>query len=102
MSRSDLHPKAGVTPYDWWEYDIVKNCSREKTPWENQIPLALVERIVKTSSNRGDLVLDTFVGSGTTGEAAIENSRRFIGIDQDEDAIHISRLRMAGDMRPEE
>ena len=56
----------GVTPYDWWEYDMVKNVSKDKTAWESQLPVALVERIAKVSINEGDLVLDPFMGSGTT------------------------------------
>jgi DNA modification methylase len=94
----------GVTPYDWWEHDVVKNVSGEKTHWANQVPLALVERIVKTSSNPGDVVLDPFLGSGTTAVAAHRNGRSFIGVDRIEDAIHITRARLmpadAGDRPP--
>ena len=57
--------RLGVTPYDWWEYDMVKNISRDKTAWESQLPVALVERIAKVSSNEGDLVFDPFMGPGT-------------------------------------
>jgi site-specific DNA-methyltransferase (adenine-specific) len=46
-----------------------------------QLPVALVERIVKVASDPGDLVLDPFNGTGTTGEAAIVNGRRYLGID---------------------
>lgn len=73
----------GVTPYDVWEYNLVKNVSAEKTGWQNQVPLALVERIIKVSSKEGDLVCDPFMGSGTTAEAAARNNRRWIGFDND-------------------
>ena len=46
-----------------------------------QLPLALLRRIVGVSSNPGDLVIDPFVGSGTTGVAAVESGRQFVGID---------------------
>ena len=48
-----------------------------------QKPLALMEYLVKTYSNEGDLILDNCMGSGTTGEACALNNRRFIGIEQD-------------------
>ena len=71
----------GVTPYDFWEYNLVKNISREKTSWPNQVPVPLVERIIKVSSNQGDVVCDPFMGSGTTAEAAFLNNREWIGFD---------------------
>jgi len=71
----------GVTPYDFWEYNLVKNVSKEKTRWPNQVPLALVERIVRVSSNLSDLVCDPFIGSGTTAVAAAKHGRRWIGFD---------------------
>lgn len=73
----------GVTPYDWWEYDLVKNVSKQKTNWPNQLPLALLERIIKTSSDQGDIVLDPFMGSGTTAEVATRNKREWLGFDID-------------------
>lgn len=48
-----------------------------------QKPLALLGRIIQASSNPGDLVIDPFVGSGTTGIAALQHGRRFVGIDLD-------------------
>ena len=52
-----------------------------------QKPLALLERIVRASSNPGDVILDPFCGSATTGIAAIKNRRKFIGIDSQEDYL---------------
>jgi site-specific DNA-methyltransferase (adenine-specific) len=48
-----------------------------------QKPLALIDRCLRASSSPGDLVLDPFCGSGTTGVAAISLGRRFIGIEKD-------------------
>ncbi len=47
-------------------------------------PLDMIERIVKASSNKGDLVLDCFMGSGTTAIASKKLERNFIGCEQDE------------------
>lgn len=49
-----------------------------------QKPIALLDRIIRSSSNPGDVVLDPFCGSSTTGVAAVVNNRRFIGLDADE------------------
>jgi len=74
----------GVTPTDVWTHQLVKNVSKEKTEWPNQLPLGLVERIIKVSSMPGDIVLDPFMGSGTTARAAIKNHRQWIGFDLNE------------------
>jgi len=59
-----------------------------------QKPVALLDRIIRASSNPGDLVLDPFCGSGTTGIAALRNSRRFIGVDMEEQYLMIAKLRL--------
>ncbi len=88
----------GVTPYDWWEYDLVKNVSADKTTWPNQLPVELVERVVNTSSNEGDLVLDPFMGSGTTAVAAAKNNRQWIGFDENPRSAEITGGRIVGVM----
>jgi len=59
-----------------------------------QKPLSLLRRIIRASTNPGDLVLDPFCGSGTTGVAALELGRNFIGIDLSEDYIRLAEKRM--------
>lgn len=59
-----------------------------------QKPQALLERILLASSRPGDLVLDPFVGSGTTGVCAVLTGRKFIGIDSDEGFLETARLRL--------
>ena len=54
-----------------------------------QKPEALLERIIRSSTNPGDLVLDPFCGSATTGVAAIRQGRAFIGIDQEMDYLNM-------------
>ena len=58
-----------------------------------QKPLELLKRIVLASTDEGDLILDPFTGSSTTGIAAIQNNRFFIGIDKAEDYLDLSRKR---------
>lgn len=72
-------------PRDWWE--ISSNVSKGNTnevfagKYPTQKPEALLERIIKASSNEGDLVFDCFMGSGTTQAVAMKLGRRFIGAD---------------------
>ena len=60
-----------------------------------QKPEALLHRIVLASTNRGDVVLDPFFGTGTTGAVAKQLGRRFIGIEQDADYVKAARERIA-------
>lgn len=59
-----------------------------------QKPLALVEHLVKTYTNKGDIVLDNCVGSGTTGVAALNCGRRFIGIEKEKEYFDIAKERI--------
>jgi DNA modification methylase len=78
----------------WSDVPPVASQSKERIGYPTQKPLALLERIIKISSNEGDVVLDAFCGSGTTLVAARRLGRKFIGIDQSERAIAISRTRL--------
>lgn len=70
--------------------------AREKTFGRHptQKPLALLERLIMACTTAGDLVLDPFCGSGTTGVAAISNGRDFIGIDSEIEYIELTRKRL--------
>jgi site-specific DNA-methyltransferase (adenine-specific) len=59
-----------------------------------QKPLALMERIVLASTNEGDIVLDPFCGSGSTGVAAIKHGRKFIGIEKEVEFLELSQSRL--------
>ncbi len=85
----------GKTPTDVWWNTIVPTNGRERTGYPTQKPLAIVERIVRVHSRPGDLVLDFFAGSGTTGEAAAKNERRFLLVDESAEAIAVMRKRLA-------
>ncbi|WP_075810275.1 site-specific DNA-methyltransferase [Clostridium perfringens] len=67
-----------------------------------QKPIDLLERIIKTSSNEGDVVLDCFMGSGSTGVAALDSNRRFIGIEKDDKYFDIAKNRINQIMKDEE
>ena len=78
---------------------MIKSFSTEKTGSPDQKPLALYERIIKASSNEGDLVLDPFCGCATTIIAARNLKRRWVGIDRRVDAKYHVVARVAGLMR---
>lgn len=65
-----------------------------------QKPYALLERIVLSSTNEGDLILDPFTGSSTTGVAALKNNRTFIGFDKEEQYLNLSLQRLQEAARP--
>ncbi len=86
--------REGSIPKDWWEIDMLNSNSRERLGFETQKPEALLERIIRASSNPGDLVADFFCGSGTTLAVAERLGRRWIGCDLSRRAIQICRNRL--------
>ena len=72
--------------------------THERLGYPTQKPLALLERIILASSNEGDVVLDPYMGSGTTIEAAAKHGRKFIGIDVTHHAVAtaVGRLEECG------
>ncbi len=85
----------GKTPTDVWWHTIVPTSGREKTGYPTQKPLGVLNRIVKVHSCPGDVVLDFFAGSGTTGEAAARHDRRFVLIDESLEAVRVAARRLA-------
>jgi len=88
----------GKLPTDVWWMTIVPPASAERTGYPTQKPVRLLERIVAASSRPGDLVLDPFAGSGTTGVAAARLGRRWLLVDRNPQAVEIARTRLAGEM----
>jgi site-specific DNA-methyltransferase (adenine-specific) len=80
--------------YDWWEMGILNANSNERLGYPTQKPKALLERIVKASSNEGDVVLDGFCGCGTTIDVAESLHRQWIGIDISPIAISLIKHRL--------
>ncbi|WP_243336972.1 DNA-methyltransferase [Anaeromyxobacter soli] len=89
----------GKNPSDVWSIPKVttgrNRSSRERTPHPAQFPLAVVDRIVKVSSEPGDVVIDPFSGSGSAGIAAVGNARVFLGVEISERycALAVERFR---------
>ncbi len=77
----------------WTDIGMVKG-GTESVAYPTQKPEALLERILKSSSDENDLVLDCFVGSGTTAAVAEELNRRWIACDLSRFAIHTTRKRL--------
>jgi adenine-specific DNA-methyltransferase len=78
----------------WDDVNKIHHLADERLGYETQKPEAILERILKTSSNEGDLVLDCFVGSGTTAAVAEKLNRRWIAADLGRFAIHTTRKRL--------
>lgn len=86
----------GKLPTDTWWQTIVPPGGKESTGYATQKPLAILKRIVTASSNPGDTVLDFFGGSGTAGVAAWQLGRKFILIDNNEQALQAMATRFDG------
>ena len=87
------NPK-GTLPDDTWDIPMLNPLAKERTGYPTQKPMTLLERIVLACSNAGDSVLDPFMGSGTTGMAAIKHDRRFVGLDANWNSVHLMRKRL--------
>ena len=84
----------GKLPTDVWWMTIVPPASAERTGYPTQKPVRLLERIVAASSRPGELVLDPYAGSGTTGVAAARLGRRWLLVDRNPEAVAIARRRL--------
>ena len=81
-------------PTNVLEFDTVFNRSKEKTSHPTQKPVALLEYLIKTYTNEGDVVLDNCMGSGSTGVACLNTNRNFMGIELDEKYFKIAKERI--------
>ncbi len=81
-------------PGNVWNFNRVRYRMDEYENHPTQKPISMMERIIKASSNEGDLVLDPFSGSFTTCYVAKQNNRRFIGIEIQEEYIKIGLRRL--------
>lgn len=73
-----------------WQIDTPKPSEKEFGKHPTQKPLELLRRIILASTNKGDLILDPFTGSSTTGIMALELGRKFIGIDLEKEYLDLS------------
>ena len=85
----------GITVGDVWaDVSAISSQAKERIGYPTQKPVALLERIIKMASNEGDVVLDPFVGGGTTVAVADKLNRRWIGIDQSVQAVKVTEMRL--------
>ena len=96
-----LKEKKGVPLGDVWEIPYLNPKAKERTGYPTQKPILLLERIIMLSTNKGDIVLDPFCGSGTTLVSAKLLGRKFIGIDKDEEAIKLAKNRIDNPIKTE-
>ena len=86
--------RLGKNPEDVWDIPNVKSNHVEKTAHPCQFPVGLIERLVLSMTNKGELVFDPFAGSGSSGVAAIIHGRAFWGCEIVDEYIEIARNRM--------
>lgn len=84
----------GKIPEDWWNIPVIVSTANERLGYPTQKPEALLERIIKASSNKNDLVLDPFCGCGTTIAVAQRIQRKWIGIDVSPSACKLMKNRV--------
>ena len=82
---------------DVWTGSLTKPSEKNFGKHPTQKPLYLLERLIKASSQEGDLILDPFCGSSTTGVAAKRLNRKYIGIDNNDEYINLSIKRLEGE-----
>ncbi len=91
-TTSDATP--GTPLGDVWDIGIVAPVARERTGYPTQKPEALLQRLVESCTQPGDLVLDPYAGSGTTLAVAVRLGRRVVGIDESPVAVETTRQRL--------
>jgi site-specific DNA-methyltransferase (adenine-specific) len=79
---------------DVWE---IPSESARRVGHPAPFPVALPQRLIELYTYRGDLVLDPFIGSGSTGVAALRAGRHYVGFDTDEGYVALARARIAGE-----
>ena len=91
---SDFIKKPNTQMRSVWAIGTPKTCEKTFGKHPTQKPLALLERIILASTHEGDLILDPFMGSGTTGVAALKHKRKFVGIEKEIEFIKLAEARL--------
>ena len=86
--------KKGVPLSDVWEIPYLNPKAKERVGYPTQKPIILLEQMIKLVTDEGDLVIDPFMGSGTTIVAAKMLNRKYIGIDKSEEAVKLANSRL--------
>lgn len=85
----------GTSLYEWFnDIQLVKNISKEKTNHPCPVPIKLMERLILLLTKKGDMVLDPFMGSGTTAIACKNTNRYYIGIELSQEYCDLSAIRL--------
>lgn len=84
----------GKNPSDCWSIPNVKNNHVEKTNHPCQFPVGLVERLILALTNEGDVVVDPFIGAGSTAIAAVKHNRQIWGNDNDPEYVKLTNQRI--------
>lgn len=92
LGRPGFHPD-GKYMTDVWDISFLSTTAIERTGYPTQKPLTLLTRVIELFSNKGDLVLDAFCGSGTTGVAALALGRSCIMLDVNPEAVKVAEQR---------
>lgn len=90
-----LHRIGGRMKWNGGGHRAVWTVNKENGPHPTMKPLALIEEWVRLFSNPDDLVLDPFMGSGTSGVAAVRLGRRFVGVEKDPAYFEIAKARIS-------
>lgn len=93
--------KRGVPLSDVWDIPYLNPKAKERVGYPTQKPVLLLERIIELVTDEEDTVLDPFCGSGTTLVAAQILNRKYIGIDQSNEAIELSKRRLKNPIKTE-
>ena len=91
---TDKRVNSEVKLYDWWLINLVKNVSKEKENYSNQIPEQVISNIIKIVAKENDIIFDPFMGSGTTPAVASKLEYKYIATDISETAYNITKNRL--------
>lgn len=91
---SDIIKSAGKQMRSVWSIGPPKKYEKRYSKHPTQKPEALLERVILASTNKGDVILDPFLGSGTTGVVAVRHGRPFYGIEQDATYCDLAKKRL--------
>ena len=90
----DQSNQGTAVPDVWADINYLSSGAKERVGYPTQKPLSLLERIIKASSNPGDLVLDPFCGCGTAADAAASLGRKYLGVDISGIAVRVMQQRL--------
>mgnify|MGYP003134122854 CR=1 FL=1 len=91
----DKRVNSEVKLYDWWLINLVKNVSKEKEDYSNQIPEKVIANIIKIVAQEDDIIFDPFMGSGTTPAVASKLGYKYIATDISQKAYNITKNRLS-------